>query len=519
MDTDQLLWDQTSAEDEFYQFAEEDTPHNTWKILIVDDEKSIHKATKNALINFTFEGKRLRFLHAFTKAEAKKCIRENPDIAAILLDVMMDGEKAGLEIVSYIRKELGNTFVRIVLRTGQPQEAPETTVIREYDINDYREKAEITAGKLFTIMTASLRAYRDILLIDSNKRALERILASSALLLEGQSMHKLASRVLTELTAILNLNITCSREQLSGIIAIKGMNGEFYVLAATEDYAQAVNQPITELFSACTLEIFQPGYSGDNQYSKYFLSKHGYESFIYFNNVGAVDDWEDKLIEILMMNVSVAVDNLHLNREIEETQKEILFTLGEFSEARSKETSNHVKRVAEYSKLLALKYGLSEEEAEVIRLASPMHDVGKLGITDTILNKPGRLNEEEFEIIKSHGTLGYEILKNSSRKIMQAGAIIALQHHEKYSGEGYPQGLKGEAIHIFGRITAIADVFDALGSDRVYKKAWPLDQILSYFEKERGLHFDPALVDIFMANLPEFIRIRDNFTDQYNSGL
>lgn len=519
MDTDQLLWQQASDEDEPYQFAEEDTPHRTWKILIVDDEKTIHKVTKKALLDFTFEGKHLRFLHAYTKAEAKRVIRENPDTAAILLDVMMDGEKAGLEIVSYIRKELGNTFTRIILRTGQPQEAPETDVIREYDINDYREKAEITAGKLFTIMTASLRAYRDILLIDSNKRALERILASSAILLEGQSMHKLANQVLSELTAILNLNITRSRHQLSGMIATKDTSGDFFVLAATDDYAPAVSRPITELFSACTLQIFQPGFNGDNQYSKYFLSKHGYESFIYFNNVGAVDDWEDKLIEILMMNVSIAVDNLYLNKEIEETQKEILFTLGEFSEARSKETSNHVKRVAEYSKLLALKYGLPEEDAELIRLASPMHDVGKLGITDTILNKPGRLNEEEFEIIKSHGTLGYEILKNSSRKIMQAGAIIALQHHEKYNGSGYPQGLKSEAIHIFGRITAIADVFDALGSDRVYKKAWPLEQILVYFEKEKGQHFDPTLVDIFMTNLPEFIHIRDTFTDQYNSGL
>jgi response regulator RpfG family c-di-GMP phosphodiesterase len=516
LDTDLLVWQQDAAEDEFYQFADETSSNKAWKILIVDDEKIIHQATKKALLDFSFEGKRLHFLHAHNKAEAQTLIRQYPDTAVIFLDVMMDGEKSGLEVVSYIRKTLKNRFVRIILRTGQPQEAPEEAVIHEYDINDYREKTEMTARKLYTILTASLRAYRDIMLIESNKRALERILASSSLLLEAQTMHKLAGRVLHELRAILRLNAVRSRNGISGLIATKDTNADYYVLAATDDCPEVLNHPINELFSACTLEIFKNGHLGNDQYSKFFYSKHGHESFIYFNGVGTIDEWEDNLIEILMLNVSIAIDNMYLNKEIEETQKEIIFTLGEFSEARSKETSNHVKRVAEYSKLLALKYGLSEEDAELLRLASPMHDVGKLGITDTILNKPGRLSEDEFEIIKSHGTLGYEILKNSSRKIMQTGAIIALQHHEKYNGSGYPQGLRGEEIHIFGRITAIADVFDALGSDRIYKKAWPLDQILAYFEKEKGSHFDPALVDIFLANLPEFLAIRDRLTDSYS---
>lgn len=515
METEQFLWDQDDEqeEDDSLQFADENTPGRTWKIMIVDDEKSIHKATRNALRDFSFEGRRLQFIHAYTKEDAKAMIRKHPDTATILLDVMMNGEKAGLEMVSYIRKELKNSFSRIVLRTGQPQEAPEHMVIREYDINDYREKTEITAYKLQTILTAALRSYRDMMLIESNKRALERILSSSSTLLEAQTMHKLSGRVLNEVLAILKLNSIRERDNISGLIATKDTNGDYFVLAATDDYSEVLNQTISQLFSACTLDIFRRGHIGNNEYSKFFYSKHGHESFIYLNGVQTIDEWEDKLLKILMMNVSIAIDNLYLNKEIEETQKEIIFTLGEFSEARSRETSNHVKRVAEYSKLLALQSGLPEEEAELLRLASPMHDVGKLGITDTILNKPGRLSVEEFEIIKSHGTLGYEILKNSSRKIMQAGALIALQHHEKYDGEGYPQRLKGEEIHIFGRITAIADVFDALGSDRVYKKAWPLEQILTYFESEKGKHFDPVLVEIFMANLQEFIKIRDRLTD------
>lgn len=503
---------ETEPEQNTYCFADEDYVSNRWKLMIVDDERSVHQATKLALNSFSFEGKDLKVISAFSKNEAKNLMRLHPDTAIMLLDVMMDGEKAGLELASFVREELKNKHVRIVLRTGQPQEAPETKVIREYDINDYKEKTELTAHKLHTTVVSALRSYRDIMLIDSNKRALEIVLSSSATLLEASSMRKLASRVLSEIISILHLNPTKLRTRIAGVIAAQNSDGKFYVISATSDYKQFIDHPIGEI-------LLPPGIgdSQGNTYINHFRSKHGQEILIHLENLDDIVDWEKRLVDILMTNVSIATDNLQLHSEIEETQKEIIFTLGEFSEARSQETSNHVKRVAEYSKLLAVKYGMTEEEAEIIRLASPMHDVGKLGITDTILNKPGKLSPEEFEIIKSHGTLGYEILKNSSRRIMQAGAIIALQHHEKFDGSGYPNGLEGELIHIYGRITAIADVFDALGSDRVYKKAWPLEQILAYFKKEQGRHFDPNLVDIFFTHLSAFMQIREEFNDRYCS--
>jgi len=193
----------------------------------------------------------------------------------------------------------------------------------------------------------------------------------------------------------------------------------------------------------------------------------------------------------------------------------VIFSLGTIGEARSKETGNHVKRVAEYSYILAKEYGLNQELAEVIRLASPMHDIGKVAISDNILNKPGKFTPEEFEIMKEHAKLGYDMLKNSNRQILKASATVAHEHHEKWNGTGYPRGLSGENIHIFGRITAIADVFDALGSNRCYKKAWELDRILDLFKKERGKHFDPKLVDIFFDNLDKFLEIRDKYKDDY----
>ncbi|NVJ53172.1 MAG: PAS domain S-box protein [Campylobacteraceae bacterium] len=206
-----------------------------------------------------------------------------------------------------------------------------------------------------------------------------------------------------------------------------------------------------------------------------------------------------------------------LHKEIEDTQRELIYRLGEVGETRSKETGNHVKRVATYSKILAHKYGLSHKEENCLFAASPMHDIGKVGIPDEVLNKPGKLDENEWEIMKTHSEIGYEILKNSSRPILQAAAIVSYTHHEKWDGSGYPLGLKGEDIHIYGRITAIADVFDALGSDRVYKKAWPLEKILNLFKEQSGKHFDPSLVKIFFDNLDEFLCVKEKYKDEFES--
>jgi response regulator RpfG family c-di-GMP phosphodiesterase len=228
----------------------------------------------------------------------------------------------------------------------------------------------------------------------------------------------------------------------------------------------------------------------------------------------------DELGEIsyAMKNMSSSIkEGIHqiesLSDEIINTQKEIIYTMGEIAETRSKETGNHVKRVAEYSKILALKLGISDDEAEMLKLASPMHDIGKVGIPDNILNKPGKLTPEEFEIMKTHAQLGFDMLKHSSKAILQTAAIVSNEHHEKYNGKGYPRGLKGDDIHIFARITAVADVFDALGSHRVYKKAWEDEKIFELFNSEKGEHFDPKVIDAFFENIEEIKQIREQFKD------
>ena len=214
--------------------------------------------------------------------------------------------------------------------------------------------------------------------------------------------------------------------------------------------------------------------------------------------------------QIIEQKVSEATKELQaLNNEIEATQREIVFTMGSIAEERSKETGNHVKRVAEYSLILARLYGMSLEESLLIKNASPMHDIGKVGIPDSILNKPATFTPEEFEIMKTHAEIGHKMLKHSNRSILKAASILAHEHHERWDGKGYPRGLKGEEIHIYGRITAIADVFDALGSERVYKKAWPIKKILALFEEEKGKQFDPVLTNLFLTNLEHFLAAKE----------
>jgi HD-GYP domain-containing protein (c-di-GMP phosphodiesterase class II)/phosphoribosyl 1,2-cyclic phosphodiesterase len=220
----------------------------------------------------------------------------------------------------------------------------------------------------------------------------------------------------------------------------------------------------------------------------------------------------------LMLASTYAAETLvsaKLSQEIDETQKEVVFTMGAIGESRSKETGNHVKRVAEYSKILALAYGLDKEEAELLKQASPMHDIGKVAIPDAILNKPGSFTPQEREIMNTHAELGYQMIKNSQRTLLKAASIVAYEHHEKWDGTGYPNNKSGEDIHIYGRITAVADVFDALGSDRVYKKAWDDKKILKFFHEEREKHFDPILVDLFFENLDKFYEVRSQFQDKY----
>jgi len=246
-------------------------------------------------------------------------------------------------------------------------------------------------------------------------------------------------------------------------------------------------------------------YGGSHQDAVQGFHENGQSYMLQYKNLP-----DEKVIVAYGFNVT---DLVKANEEIISTQKELLYRMGEIGETRSKETGNHVKRVAEYSRLLGLLAGLPADEAELLKMASPMHDIGKVAIPDRVLLKPGKLDAEEWEIMQTHAEIGYELLRHSDRPILKAAAIVAGQHHEKWNGSGYPNGLSGEAIHIFGRITALVDVFDALASERVYKAAWPMEKVLKLIEEEKGQHFDPHLVELLLDHLPQFLAVRDRYVD------
>ncbi|MEJ2508432.1 MAG: response regulator [Gammaproteobacteria bacterium] len=215
-------------------------------------------------------------------------------------------------------------------------------------------------------------------------------------------------------------------------------------------------------------------------------------------------------------------DRAHwLERQVDEAtralrirEQETLLRLAKAGEYRDEETGNHVVRMARYSRLIAVALGVPTSECEVIESAAPMHDIGKIGIPDSILLKPGKHTPDEFSVMKQHTLIGYEILKESPSKYLQMGAIIALGHHEKFDGGGYPYGLAGDSIPLPARIVAVADVFDALTSVRPYKRAWSLQDSIDYIRRLRGSHFDPECVDAFMGQLDQIIDIHDRLRDE-----
>jgi response regulator RpfG family c-di-GMP phosphodiesterase len=238
------------------------------------------------------------------------------------------------------------------------------------------------------------------------------------------------------------------------------------------------------------------------------------KAIVYFYGTENFTKTQKSSFKTLLSVYSSILKNLILIDTLKNSEVDTFFNLSALSEARSKETSSHIKRVSEYSKLLGLSIGLPNKDLELLYLASIMHDIGKLSTPDAILNKPGKLTYEEFEIMKNHALEGHNMLNYLADKseLMNIAANIAHFHHEKYDGTGY-YGLVGESISIYARIVALADVFDALASDRVYKKAWPLEKILKLIQDERGKHFDPVLVDKFFENLDGFLAIKNKFLD------
>ena len=492
----------------------------SWKVIVVDDEPEVHAVTKLALSDFEFQDKRLEFISAYSGEEAKQVIQQHPDAAIVLLDVVMETDDAGLKVAKFIRETAKNNHIRIILRTGQPGQAPERQVIVNYDINDYKSKTELTAQKLFTVVMSSLRSYRDILSIEQSRQGLEKIIKASRDIFSTHSLESFIEGVMQQLTSL--LGTVDQAMYATSLVASNPQDNQkkLVVFSGRGEFERSEGKAIEEVLDEEQLQACQQALSEktivyrENYLFAYCCSECNHNSMLFISGIPKhLTDTQRHLIEIFSQNVQLAYENVQLQSEIEATQQELVFRLSEALEQRSTETGNHVKRVSHICYELAMAYGLSKREAELIRLAAPLHDVGKVGIPDAILNKPGPLTDEEWAIMQQHAEKGHLILKDSNRDIVNTGAIIALSHHERWDGSGYPKGLKGDDIPIAGRIVALADVFDALRHKRCYKEPWSLDDVVKEINAQQGKQFDPKLIEVFNQRVKEIEDVLVRYPD------
>ena len=495
----------------------------SWKILIVDDEPEVHAVTKLALSDFALNGKTLEFISAYSGEEAKKCFREHNDIAVVLLDVVMESDDAGLLVADYVRNDLDNHFTRIILRTGQPGQAPEKDVIINYDINDYKSKTELTAQKLFTVIIAALRSYRDIIVIEENRAGLEKILDASVDLFSSRSLEKFIQGIIQQLSSILG----CSKDAayITTTVATprpidKDNPEELFVFAGNGNYSHKEGVPLRdavtpEEYSLCMQAMKERKivYAEDHVVA-YCNSKTQKGSLLYLSGLPRrIGEGDKHLVRRFSDSVQLAFDNVLQCSEVEATQREMIERLGKAMDSADA-GSNHIRRMVEMADFIAAGIGIRDNQRRQLRQAIPLHDIGNSRLPEHILNKTAPLSEDEKFAVRQHAEFGYQILKDSKQPTIQLAATLARQHHERWDGAGYPEGLSGKQIKLESRITSLVDTTDALFNERPYKPAWPLEKVRSVLESERGKHFEPDLVDFILANLDELAAIQASFPDQ-----
>jgi response regulator RpfG family c-di-GMP phosphodiesterase len=491
-----------------------------WKVLIVDDEPEIHTVTKLALGDFVFQDKNLEFVSAYDGEQAKQMFREHDDIAVVLLDVVMETDDAGLLVAEFIRNEMDNHFTRIILRTGQPGQAPERDVIINYDINDYKSKTELTSQKLFTVVISALRSYRDIIVIEENRQGLEKIISASANLFSVHSLEGFIEGIVQQLASLLG-GTKDAAYLTSAVFGPKPIDqyncSELFVFTGKGEYENTKGDRLEQVISGEKLISCQQAYTNktmiyeDEYLVVYCDSKTKKGSLLYLSGLPRkMTKTDKKLIEIFSQNVQIAFDNVLLNKDIEDTQREVIERLANAMEV-SYGSKNHTQRMVEICDVLGRAAGLSKYDLKTLCLAVPLHDIGKVRISENIMLKPGSLDNEETLKVRNHAEIGFNLLNGSDRPLIKAAAVIARDHHEYWNGKGYPRGKSGEDINIFCRITSLADAFDAMRTKRSYKQAWPLEKVMDVIVAEKGQQFDPKMVEFLQENIDEIENIMQRF--------
>ena len=500
-----------------------------WNVLIIDDDPSVHQATKYVLSDFTFCGKTINWLDAYTAEEAKYIVHQNRDIALMFLDVVMETDNAGLNFVKWFRDSRINPSTRIVLRTGQPGQAPEPQIIVNYDLHDYKTKTELSSGKLYTTTVSALRAYRDMSRLESTRLGLENIINASVMLFQIQSLNDFAQNTLRQFKGILDLKSEgvifsyCKKKNSFALLASTSpvYDPDFEMIKnllsdkGTSDNILNKSPNLTGKGSAqSSAASFSANDPSKNTLLKILFETHDEQYILYFSEIESFTDIQNKMLEMMYANLSIGLSNIILYNELLKAHQSIVMSLAQITEGRDSDTGRHVFRIAQGTEILAretYKKGvypgeIDEKTLSIIGLSSTLHDIGKISVPDAILLKPGKLTPDEFDHIKEHPEKGAEILQSvmdynhSNLQYIELGKQIAMYHHERWNGTGYPHGLKETEIPIAARITTIIDVFDALINRRCYKNALPVEDCLRIIEEGKNTFFDPVISDIFIEN-------------------
>lgn len=476
-----------------------------WRILIADDDEQVHRVTTLALSGVQHLGRPIDFVHAYTGAEAVRCMREHPDIALVLMDVVMETEHAGLDAALAIRNELNNDLTRIVIRTGQPGQAPEDLVIRHYGVNDYKEKTEVTARKLHTVVHSSLALYREIAALHHYKQGLEQVIGASAAIQAQRSEENFARSALQRLGALL----FGADMRVDGLMAQAGAERNPLVLAGIGCHEGAAGRPLDEAAGADLRELLEDTLRGGatifgvRHFSRTIVTDSGARVLLYVAGPQPPTRADARHVNLLCANIAVGYENLRLTRELRDSQRNLVLLLSTAIEQRLRAGGGHGPRTAAQARLLGQLYGLSDAALDELQLAATLHDVGLVAIPEDILNKPGPLSPDQHALYETHTRWGEDLLSTQSSETLKVAGIVAGQHHENWDGSGYPNGLRGEQIHLHARITALADAFEELSRPAAGARPTPAE-VAAGLAKLRGTRFDPVLVDLMVRNFDRF---------------
>lgn len=470
-----------------------------WKLMIVDDEPDVHQLTRLNLKGFRYAGRGVEILQANSAREAQQLLAHHPDVALALIDVVMESEDAGLRLVEFIRRDLDNRLIRLLIRTGQPGVAPERYVIDNFDIDGYHDKTDLTAQRLYTSVRSAIKSYRDLRTIDQNRIGLSHVLRATRDLyrFRSDSVREFFMGVLTQIISLFQLGESGMISTIEGLIVTVEGN-EVSIQAGTGEFCTECSnservQEISALCSQAVLTCSQPeGLRSDCLLIPLRLNERPV-GFVYLEHTSDLQQDDRDLLQIMANQCAGALENLRLHLEQKASYEHVINMLAMTAEYRDSTTGDHINRIASLVSQVALEMGMPADQAEALGKAARLHDVGKVGIPDHILNKPGKLTAEEREVVKAHSNIGADILAQDKK--LQQARDIAMYHHEQWAGTGYPEGLSGEEIPLAARIVSVVDVFDALTNSRPYKNAWTLKDTISYIEQEKGNHFDPDVVE------------------------